>query len=605
MSSIDRKPHVLRAEKTLTIPRHVIFYDTESNMQTADDGSVTHTLKLGQACYLRKAEHNRHEQQEWLAFTEQSVFWRFVLDHCAAKNKLWVIALNLAFDFTVVGGFQFLRAAGFKCSFFYSKAGTTLIKVKKKGSAIMFVDALNWFHESAEALGERVGVPKMEIDFETADDSYLKTYCKRDVEILIAAFKQLTAFLENKRVSRLCYTIGSTAMAAYLFRHYRKKIYIHNNAEAIDLERAAYKGGRTECFFIGSLNHGPYYVLDVNSLYPFVMRAFTYPVKYLHIVHDIDLLTLANFVRDYAVIARVILSTETAAYAVRQERTIFPIGRFEATLSTPELIMALAAGDIESVRSAVVYERANIFRSFVDHFYKLRREFADTGNKLFEHFTKILLNSLYGKFGQKGEQWTKIGDCPGEPDRIEDVIDAVTHRRRRLRYLFDEVFEMSGYTETRHSFPAISAHVTAYARLYLWRLLQVAGQRNCYYVDTDSLFVNRTGFDNLSAYMHDTDLGQLKTEKQTNSLTIHGLKDYVIGDTRKIKGVRKKAVRISDVEYEQEMWPSLLGVMRSDNVGQYTTETITKHLERNYDKGIIAADGWVVPYYLSDVVLPF
>ncbi len=280
MKQLNRKAHKLYAEKTLAIPRHVIFFDTESRMKTLPDGSFEHSLKLGWACYLRKSEGSRKEVQKWLPFKSADQFWSFVAEHSRAKNKLWVIAHQLSYDFTLVEGFRYLHKAGFKCRFFYSSGVTTLIKVRKEGQSIMFVDSLNWFRESAEQIGERIGVPKLKVDFDTVSDSELSIYCRRDVEILVEVFKRLAGFLQSNRISRLCYTIGSTSMAAYLFRHYRHEIYIHNNAEAVALERASYKGGRTECFFLGELKNGPYYIVDVNSLYPFVMRKHLYPVKF-------------------------------------------------------------------------------------------------------------------------------------------------------------------------------------------------------------------------------------------------------------------------------------------------------------------------------------
>jgi len=604
MSSIKRMAHVLKSEKTLAIPRHVIFFDVESDMFVLPDGSIEHKLKLGWACYLRKGDSTRGEKQYWIKFTDAADFWQFVFVNCHSKNKLWVIAHNISFDFTVVEGFKHLRAEGFKCKFFYSSGITTLIKVTKRGSSIMFVDSLNWFKESLEKIGDRLGLPKGKIDFDTADESALSTYCHRDVEILIEIYRHLVRFLEGNRISRLCYTIGSTAMAAFLFRHYRTKIYIHNNAEAIALERAAYKGGRTECFYIGELNYGPYHVLDVNSLYPYVMQINRYPVKYRKIVHNLRLADLRYYLEQYAVTARVFLETPSPIYAVRQDRTLFPTGTFTTVLSTPEIIHALDQGHILGVETAVIYDQANIFTSFVDRFYALRQDFKTADNPLFEHFCKILLNSLYGKFGQKAQQWKKIGVCPGEPDRIEDCIDAVTHRRKQLRYLFGEVFELIGHTESLHSFPAIAAHVTAYARLYLWRLMQIAGEGNYYYCDTDSLFVNDRGLENLSDYIDDTALGKLKIDYQTDTLTIYGLKDYVTNVGKTIKGIRKNAIRVSDTVYAQESWPTLKGVLRSGDIGTYTTQKIEKHLARDYTKGTIDARGWTVPFALDGFVEP-
>ena len=81
---------------------------------------------------------------------------------------------------------------------------------------------------------------------------------------------------------------------------------------------------------------------------------------------------------------------------------------------------------------------------------------------------KFLLNTLDGKFGQKADIWTKIGDCPDEPDRVEEVFNPDTNKRSMLRFLLGEVFESTGYEECYNSFPAIASHVTAYGRLRLW-----------------------------------------------------------------------------------------------------------------------------------------
>ncbi len=602
MSSIARPAHILRPEKTLAMPRHVIFFDCETDMFTLPDGSIEHKLKLGWACYQRKCEYNRPAFYQWQEFFNADTFWQFVIDHCQSKNKLWVIAHNLSFDFIVAQGFKYLRSYDFKCGFFYSGGATTLIKVKKKGYSIMFVDSLNWFRESLDQLGQRVGIPKLKIDFTKCTATELSIYCKRDVEILVRVFEHLTRFLTANRISRLCYTIGSTAMAAYLFRHYRNKIYIHNNKEAIELERASYKGGRTECFYIGELKNGPYFVVDVNSLYPFVMRNNSFPVKYKKIIHDIRVSDCWDYLKTSCVVAAVKIRTDIPAYAVRGLRTIFPVGDFSTVLSTPELQFAISHKHIQSIETAVIYERAEIFTSFVDRFYEIRQEFKRADNSLFEHFCKILLNSLYGKFGQKAEQWTKIGICPGEPDRIEDCIDAETHRRRRLRYLLGEIFELTSHGEAMHSFPAIAAHVTAYARLYLWELMVTAGRENCYYCDTDSLFINQTGLDNLTSYLNDTIIGMLKIEYQTDTLKIWGLKDYETQKKKVTKGIKKTAVRISDVDYSMEIWPTLQGYLRVPDQSNYITGRITKHLNRDYTKGTINAAGQVIPYQLDGFV---
>lgn len=600
MSSIDRKPHCLQAEKTLAMPRHIIFVDTETKPKELDDGGIEQVFKLGWAVYYQKAYGKHLEKMAWEGFDNVATFWQFVDTHCQRKRKLWIIARNLVFDFTVLKGWRYLREAGYKLKFFHSKGTTAIISVRCKGKSILFVDSLNWFRESLAKTGERIGLPKLSIDFKTCTDEYLSIYCRRDVEIELENFKGFIRFLEGNNISRLCYTIGSTAMAAYLFGHYHNKIYIHNNEQAINLERASYRGGRVECFYIGDKQNDNYYVLDVNSLYPYVMSTNLYPVKYKQMVRHIERKVFFSALSDKAVIAKVLIDTDEPAYAIRRERTIFPVGKFWAVLTTPELKYAATREHIIQVDSAVIYEQADLFSGYVKRFYALRQDCKSAGVSQYEHICKLLLNTLYGKFGQKAEQWQKIGDCPDEPDRVELCFVEGEHRTRQIRYLLGEIFELNGYEECFNSFPAIASHVTAYARLYLWSLIKQTGIEHVFYCDTDSLIVDEVGLWNLENKMDETALGMLKLEETGRSLSIRGLKDYTTSTKTVIKGIRRNAVKQQENVYEQEKWPSFRGMLRSGDVNTYRVDTVIKVLDRKYTKGIVATDGKVVPFVFDE-----
>lgn len=599
MGQIKRPCHRIKGERSLAMPRNLLFFDTETTMTTKDDGSTEHRLRLGWACYWERS-YGRHKGQEiWTSFTDAETFWQFVFSHTQAKQKLWCIARNVGFDFTVLEGWKHLREGGYKLKFFYASGVTNIISVYRPDSAIVLLDSMNWFVESLEKTGERIGIPKMHVDFETVNDSDLSVYCKNDVRIELENFKRFIAFLEENKISRLCYTRGSTAMAAYLFRHYNHSIWIHNNSEAIDLEREAYKGGRVECFRLGDFTGGPYTVVDVNSLYPFVMREYEYPCKYDRKERYPTLPEFADFLKEYAVVARVIVDTTEPVYALRGQRTFFPIGRFVCTLCTPELIYAMEHNQLVSIEKCFLYERADLFKSFVDTFYALRLRFKSEGIDEYVELCKKILNSLYGKFGQKAEEWTKIGDCPDEPDRYEDLIYADKPNMHKLRYLMGQCFELTSYGESYDSFPAIAAHVTAYGRLVLWRLMKRAGSGNYFYCDTDSLIVNATGLKRLRQSLSDIQLGKLKVVEETPTMSIYGLKDYVTGQKVVTKGIRKNAEKIAEGTYCQERWPSIQGMLRSRTSDVYTVTKTVKHLSRLYEKGTVNDDGTVSPFILS------
>ncbi len=600
MSSINRKPHCLKREKTLAIPRHLIFFDVETKQERLTNGTVTQRFYLGWVCYYQRPYNRNLGKVEWQYFTDIFSFWQFIFNHTEKKRKLWCLARNLVFDFTLVGGWKYLRRADYKLKFFHDSGCTSIISVKNKQSSIVFLDVMNWFVESLAKTGDRIGIPKLKIDFETCSDDYLSMYCKRDVEIELENFKRLIQFLEANSISRLCYTRGSTAMAAYLFGHYHKRIWIHNNKEAIDLERDSYRGGRNECFYLGELNNENYYSVDVNSLYPFVMRNNVYPVKYVKKVENIDIQAFGYEINAFSCVAKVLVKTNVPAYAVRRKRTIFPVGQFWVTLTTPELKYALDHNHILEIRRCVFYEQADIFKTYVDRFYSLRQEFKAAGVAEYEELCKKMLNSLYGKFGQKAELWEKIGECPNEPDRVELCFQVGVNGVKMIRYLLGEIFELTGHEECFNSFPAIAAHVAAFGRMYLYKLMKQAGSGNYFYCDTDSLIVNEAGLRNLEKELDEKKLGGLKIDESMERLTIKGLKDYVTPCKTVVKGIRKNACMIRDGVYQQEQWPSFRGILRSANTEIYQVKTITKVLTREYTKGRVTNTGLVLPLILDE-----
>lgn len=599
MSSIERPPHAIKGEKSFAMPRHLFFFDTETRMRKRKNGDVEHSLRLGWACYWRRGDAKREDSETWHSFKTCASFWEFLFSCTGKRVKLWCIARNLSFDFTILHGWKYLREAGYTLKFFHSKGATSIISVVKDNASIVFLDSMNWFVESLEKTGKRIGIPKMHVDFDTVQDPELSTYCKNDVRIELENFRLFIRFLTDNRIARLCYTQGSTAMAAYLARHYKTPIWIHNNKEAVDLERAAYKGGRVEAFYVGTLTKGPFTVVDVNSLYPFVMREYEYPCRYLFQAHYPTLPEFTDYLGKYACVAEVVVKTPVPIYPVRTERTLFPIGCFRAALTTPELLQATSQGHLVKVVRAVMYDKADLFSTYVRSLYDMRVAFKAAGNDAYVELCKKLMNTLYGKFGQKAEDWEKVAEDPNEPDHYEYLIEADKPGKTTLRWIMGECFQCVGKGESFDSFPAIAAHVTAYGRLWLWRLMEMAGSGNYFYCDTDSLIVNSKGLKRLKGEMSETELGKLKTVEVSQSLTIHGLKDYVTDAKTVTKGIRRTAERIDDGVFAQDKWPSIQGMLRSGHRGKYIVERQVKHLSRSYEKGTVLPSGSVVPFVLE------
>jgi DNA polymerase elongation subunit (family B) len=150
------------------------------------------------------------------------------------------------------------------------------------------------------------------------------------------------------------------------------------------------------------------------------------------------------------------------------------------------------------------------------------------------------------------------------------------------------------------SIPSISSTVTAHARMLLWKLIKIAGRENVLYCDTDSLFVSRSGYDNLKDWISPTELGKLKLEK-SGIVEIRGCKDYTFNGEVKRKGIKKNAEKIGDGVYRQLQFLTKSSKYRNGTVdGIIVVKWIEKEVSGIYDKGIVDENGTISPFTFHD-----
>jgi hypothetical protein len=328
------------------------------------------------------------------------------------------------------------------------------------------------------------------------------------------------------------------------------------------------------------------------------MRYNTFPTRVKRVIEHPDLFDLASPLCKMGVIADVTIDTPTPMFPVREDnKNIYPVGTFRTTLCTPELYYAFKNGWIKRVNYMATYTMRPIFQWYVEAFYKLKVAYERDGDILHRKLVKLLLNSLYGKFGQRGYEDRVIGTCDPDEYSVSQGLDATNHLPLTIYRAGGSVIESRRLPEGYNSFVAISSHVTAYARVYLWKLIATAGQRHCYYCDTDSLIVDSTGALNLRHYFHQTAIGMLKDEGTSDTLEIRAPKDYTFDghDTR--KGIRDNALDLGDNVFEQEHWRSIKSHISHGQVSGFVNDYVTKHLAYDVDWGEKGPDGWITPYY--------
>lgn len=594
-----RRVHWLKPNHATEIPSECIWFDTESRQIDKGRDGLEHRLTFGWAAYRRRRSNGAWTKPEWIRFDTAPEFYSFIGRKVRNRTKLYVFCLNTNFDLPLTDVFGNMTAEGFQLKRAVIDAPPTILTFRRPLQTVVFLDTLNFFRMSLAELGKHIGLDKMEMpDVETRSAEGDK-YCRRDVDIIMKAMVQWFDFIKSNDLGGFASTLAGQAMRAYRHRFMPARILIDDKDKALALSRDAYYGGRVECFRVGYIK-GPVSLVDFVSMFPSCMTGALFPTVLKAFWRRCSVAELSTAIKTHCVTARVRLRTDTPAYPTRHDDCLlFPVGEFVTCIATPEIEYALEHGHVLDVLEMAVYEKAEIFTDFVQYFHTLRQAAKASGDETTSWLYKILMNSLYGKFGQRGTVWE-------EGEQTDDLtahswveIDAKSKTKTRMRRLGGLVQVQSGEAEAQDSHPAIAAHVTSYARMKLWRAIELAGRKNVYYVDTDSLLVNRAGFAALADIIEPERLGALGVEGVYPDAEIFGPKDYRFGTKERHKGVKKKARWIEPNVIEQEQWSSLRGLLRGGSVTAPTTQTIRKTLKREYKKGRVMPSGFVKPFRLD------
>ena len=583
-----------------------IFVDTETTNEKNKVDVGSHTLDVGMAKLVEYESTTSAaiKHQESLLFKKSDEFWQWVTEKVRDNNAINVYAHNWNFDGAILDTIRQLRRLGYIPTK-YINGGTPPVIIQFSaavGRSIHLIDTLNYWRTSLAAMGASVGLKKLDMPDNSNANQWLE-YLERDVDILVHSMTKYRQFLLDVGSAHTMPTLAGQTLQIYLSRFAKHDIYVHDRKKSLLLERAAYYGGRVEAFYLGRAD-STVYKLDINSMYPSVMRDNYYSIK-PKAYYDVDRLgndVNADFLKrclddGLGVAADVLLRTDIDCFPTRHnKKLIFPVGEFRAILSTPDLQKAIDTRSVVNVYRMATYEREEIFRDFVEYFYDLRQKYLRSGDAVFAGMSKIILNSLYGKFGQRAHQWRQIPDLPPGVSAVYNGTQV-----QRVRQIGKITEGLSREAEGAESVPIIAAEVTAYARQLLYSYVQKVqlGGGSVYYCDTDSLIVDGVGKKILEFDLDQKELGKLKIEEMARDLRIHGPKDYIMNDKKVIKGIRKNAEEFEPGRFRQlkfESWGAKIN--KGDFSPSIRIENVVKTLGRKPTKRK-GAKGWTKPHKLS------
>ena len=337
-----------------------------------------------------------------------------------------------------------------------------------KTRVVKFCDSLKLLPFKAEKIAEDFMLPilKGKIDYEDyVINSTTLEYIHHDVQIIAYALSELKA----NKIDKL--TIASSAYHYYssLFNeNVFNMMYPKLDTDFLATWRLAYRGGRSQCNMLHQnkvlTNVNRY---DINSMYPYIMHDMplpygepipcspgTYRFELYHI--RIDFVLKEDHMPT-------LLNKASAFYEDSYYTT--SDGIIDIYISSVDLEIMKRHYVIFSLEYLECYgfnTTRILFKEYVDYWYNVKN--TTTGAKRI--IAKLMLNSLYGKFGSN------------------------IYRSNKLPYLDSDLtlsFNNSEPEEGKHFYLPIAIAIVSYAHMLIDDAITLTGYENFVYCDTDSV----------------------------------------------------------------------------------------------------------------------
>lgn len=468
--------------KAAVEPYHIVGFDTEDHLGT----TVLYCFYDGKETYKTR-------------FFEEALAYMYNY-----PGPVIFVCHNLQYD--IVNTFKACDYVFIDRLMFASRLiKATLTNIS--GKTLYFLDSGSFFPGSLYEMGQILGIEKLE------GSAFDEKYVEIDAKIVYTFMAKMQARMNLDGINMTA-TVGSMAMADFRTNYLYRRQATHNTQLCLD----AYYGGRVEVFYKGDYE-GTIYDADINSCYPFVMRAREYPDTVA--IEPSRIGTHRFGVGRFIVRIPADTFVPPLPYHSAEGRLFFPVGDVEGTWTYAEVRYAVSRG--ATILAEWEGEGTNVacspFIDFVEKNYADRMQaeaLIEKAKKLgtrdhdaeFEKlFMKSKMNNLYGKFSQNRDmnEMTRQKKSHTECERLGAHVETV------LGPFYQYVIKRAKPPATANYM--WGTYITSYARLSLLERMNAVHDAGgtLLYCDTDSILFYGDKAKDVLEYS-DTALGAMKVK---------------------------------------------------------------------------------------------
>jgi len=398
-------------------------------------------------------------------------------------------------------------------------------------------------------------------------ESETEKYCEIDcISLFRIIFKFNELIFERFQINIHKYS----TLSALAFVIYRSSFMTNNEIPQLSGQvakdiRLSYTGGAVDMYIPENLEGEEVFAYDVNALYPSQMKELDMPVGVPILfegdIRNIDPNAFGFFyckIKAPKELEHPIIQTHIKVNNVTS--TIAPLGQWEDIIFSAEMDNAMKFGYEFEILWGYIFERKNIFKDYVDTLYQLRSQYPRSHP--LNYIAKLLMNSLYGKFGMNDsfpiiEILTKkefnkfIDDFNGEINNYVELDDKFMVIYRNPQANVNTMLD--GNKESHNVSIPIASAITAYARIHMSQFKNNQDFK-LYYSDTDSVYINKPLLDHL---VDNKTLGKMKLENIITKAIFLAPKMYYL-ETENNKTIYKVKGLSHDIELTRNDFENLL-----------------------------------------------
>lgn len=505
-----------------------------------------------------------------------------------------------------------------------------------KGNKYVWRDSMRIFPVSLDKLCKSMGVDGKISKYDQRfnefslfnDDILLNQFIEYSLQDSIALFTAMERaqelYLQNYQVD--IGTIWSTStLSLKIFRSKFLKETINSLTMKTDrYVREAYFGGATDHY---KMYGEKLYYYDVNSLYPYVMLN-DMPIEEIGYHDDLSSWNLESFFG--FCLAEIEcpkdINIPLLPYRTVDNEVIYPTGKWTGIYFSEQLKAVIPHGYKIKLINGIEFTKDKIFTEYVNHFYEIKEN--SSGAERF--LAKMQLNQLYGYFGRSQEilVTANVNKHELEDLLLSRVVDKVIELDNEifvvlmLGNLNDTMLnkistnvDFKNFKRLERSVKShvgIAAAVTSDAQIEMIKYKTLPGY-NCYYSDTDSVFLDKA----LPEELIGNEIGEMKNELESLNAEyidkayflgnkkygyIYTDKDNIQRTSTVIAGADRNSLNFEDIESLSEghtitkQYANTFN--RNFNKMEITIKARTLNIHATTDKQLIN-NSYVSPYILN------